>query len=88
MQGKPPAEIEQLLRFLEQTVYDWLDIVVERDLTALSDLPHPGQSTRITDDQWRVLEELQTAPGQVVPIGKLEGFNRKEVSIDGRVKTL
>jgi ssDNA-binding replication factor A large subunit len=36
----------------------------------------------------RVFEELQTAPGQVVPIGKLEDVDRKEVSIDGRVKTL
>ncbi|TKX58570.1 replication factor A [Halorubrum sp. SS7] len=35
-----------------------------------------------------VFEELQTAPGQVVPIGKLDAVDRKEVSIDGRVKTL
>jgi hypothetical protein len=35
-----------------------------------------------------VFEELQTAPGQVVPIGKLEDVNRKEVSIEGRVETL
>src|SRR6056297_4151626 len=35
-----------------------------------------------------VFEELQTAPGQVVPIGKLEDVNRKEVSISGRVETL
>src|SRR6056297_389226 len=35
-----------------------------------------------------VFEELQTAPGQVVPIGKLENVNRKEVSIEGRVETL
>ncbi|WP_256403839.1 OB-fold nucleic acid binding domain-containing protein [Halorubrum salinum] len=36
----------------------------------------------------QVFEELQTAPGQVVPIGKLEDVDRKEVSIKGRVKTL
>jgi len=36
----------------------------------------------------RVFEELQTAPGQVVPIEKLDAVDRKEVSIDGRVKTL
>ncbi|ELZ41676.1 hypothetical protein C463_12117 [Halorubrum californiense DSM 19288] len=36
----------------------------------------------------RVFGELQMAPGQVVPIGKLEDVDRKEVSIDGRVKTL
>jgi len=40
-----------LLGFPEQTVYDWLDTVAERDLTALGDLPRPGQSTRLTDDQ-------------------------------------
>ncbi|WP_135827084.1 DNA-binding protein [Halorussus ruber] len=32
--------------------------------------------------------ELQTAPGHVIPIGKLEDVNRKEVSISGRVETL
>ncbi|AHG05634.1 DNA-binding protein (plasmid) [Halobacterium sp. DL1] len=35
-----------------------------------------------------VFEELQTAPGQVVPIGMLEDVNRKEVSIEGRVEVL
>ncbi|WP_101297088.1 DNA-binding protein [Halegenticoccus soli] len=35
-----------------------------------------------------VFEELQTAPGQVVPIGKLEDVNRKEVSIEGTVVQL
>ena len=54
-QGKSPAEIEQLLGFPEQTVYDWLDTVAERDPTALGDLPRPGQSTRLTDDQWTEL---------------------------------
>ncbi|SDN09099.1 hypothetical protein SAMN04487949_3328 [Halogranum gelatinilyticum] len=35
-----------------------------------------------------VFEALQTVPGQVVPIGKLEDVNRKEVRIAGRVETL
>jgi ssDNA-binding replication factor A large subunit len=35
-----------------------------------------------------VFEELQTAPGTVVPIGMLEDVNRKEVSIEGRVTQL
>ncbi|ELZ28729.1 OB-fold nucleic acid binding domain protein [Halogeometricum pallidum JCM 14848] len=35
-----------------------------------------------------VFEELETAPGQVVPIGKLEDVNRKEVSIEGTVTVL
>jgi len=33
-------------------------------------------------------EKLQTAPGVVVPIGKLEAINREEVSIAGRVVQL
>ena len=35
-----------------------------------------------------VYEELETAPGQVVPIGKLEEIGRKEVSIEGRMTVL
>lgn len=35
-----------------------------------------------------VFEELQTAPGRVVPIGKLEAIARSEVSIEGRVTVL
>jgi transposase len=54
-QGLSPAEIERWLGFPEQTVYDWLDVVAERDPTALGDLPRPGQSTRLTDDQWTEL---------------------------------
>ncbi len=33
-------------------------------------------------------EALQTAPGRIVPIEKLEDVDRKEVSIEGRVETL
>ena len=33
-------------------------------------------------------EKLQTAPGVVVPIGKLEAINREEVSIEGRIVQL
>lgn len=54
-QGKSPAEIEELLGFPEQTVYDWLDTVAECDSTALGDLPRPGQPTRLTDAQWTEL---------------------------------
>lgn len=35
-----------------------------------------------------VFEELQTAPGQIVPIGKLEDVSRQKVSIEGCVETL
>ena len=35
-----------------------------------------------------VFEELQTAPGTVIPIGKIEDINRKEVCVEGRVEVL
>ncbi|WP_135830716.1 DNA-binding protein [Halorussus halobius] len=35
-----------------------------------------------------VFEELQTAPGQVIPIEKVEDVNRKEVSIEGTITQL
>ncbi|MFC7157725.1 DNA-binding protein [Halomarina halobia] len=35
-----------------------------------------------------VFEELQTAPGTMIPIGKLRDVSRKEVSIEGRVTQL
>jgi ssDNA-binding replication factor A large subunit len=44
--------------------------------------------TDMTSAVVRVFEELQTAPGQVVPIGMLEDVNRKEVSVAGQVDTL
>ena len=65
-QGNSPAEIEQLLGFPEQTVYDWLDVVAERELSALGDLPRPGQSTRLTDEQWAELKAtLAVSPLEV-----------------------
>ncbi|ESP86839.1 single-stranded DNA-binding protein [Candidatus Halobonum tyrrellensis] len=36
----------------------------------------------------RVFEQLQTAPGRVVPIGELEGLSRQTVSIEGTVTKL
>ena len=36
----------------------------------------------------RVFEQLQTAPGRIVPIGELEELSRQTVSIEGRIKTL
>ena len=35
-----------------------------------------------------VFEELETAPGQVIPIGKIEDVNRQEVSIEGTITQL
>ena len=42
-------------RVSEQTIYDWLDLVAARDLAAPGALPRPGQSTRLTDQQWTEL---------------------------------
>ena len=50
--GSSPYEIERLLGFPAQTVYDWLDIVAERDSVALGDCPRGGSHSRLTDDQW------------------------------------
>ncbi|MDZ5810825.1 DNA-binding protein [Halorubrum sp. AD140] len=46
------------------------------------------EGTDMTSAVVRVFEELQTAPGGTVPIGKLEDVDRKEVSIEGRVSVL
>ena len=50
--GFSPYEIERLLGFPAQTVYDWLDTVAERDAFALGDRPRGGSSSRLTHDQW------------------------------------
>lgn len=50
--GLSPAKIQQKYGWHEQTVYDWLDIVAERDAFALGDLPRGGSPSRLTDDQW------------------------------------
>ncbi len=42
----------------------------------------------LTSTVVNVFEELQTAPGQVIPIGKLEEVDRNEVNIDGCVEML
>ena len=60
-QGNSPAEIEQLLGFPEQTVYDWVNVVAERAQLALGHLQRPGQSTQLTDEQWAELTETLTA---------------------------
>ena len=50
--GLSPAKIQHKYGWHEQTVYDWLDIVAERDPVALGDRPRGGSSSRLTDDQW------------------------------------
>ena len=53
--GLSPAKIQHKYGWHEQTVYDWLDIVAERDAFALGDLPRGGSQSRLTDDQWEEL---------------------------------
>jgi len=62
LDGNSPAKIQQLLGIHEQTIYDWLDDVAERDVDALGDRPRGGSSTRLTDQQWEQLTATLTAP--------------------------
>jgi len=39
--GLSPAELEEKYGWPEQTIYGWLDVVAERDLTALGDASRP-----------------------------------------------
>ena len=60
--GLSPAEIEEKYGWSEQTVYGWLDIVAERDLTALGDAPRPPNASKLTTDQWEQLTAVLNAP--------------------------
>jgi transposase len=50
--GLSPSKIQHKYGWHEQTVYDWLDIVAERDGIALGDRPRGGSSSRLADGQW------------------------------------
>ncbi|QCS44654.1 SOSS complex subunit B family protein [Natrinema versiforme] len=73
---------EQSIRLAEK-IDGWSRAAISRRLAEAvvdgQDLP----STVVS-----VFEELQTAPGQIVPIGTLEDVSRQKVSIEGRVETL
>lgn len=60
--GHTPAEIEAKYAWPEQTVYDWLTIVAERDLTALGDAPRPPNASKLTPEQWNELTAVLNAP--------------------------
>lgn len=53
--GFSPYQIEEILGLPAQTGYNWLDVVAERDPTALGDAPRPGRSPRLSPDQWTEL---------------------------------
>ncbi len=57
-----PYEIERVLGFPAQTVYDWLDVVAERDLAALGDAPRGSNAAKLTPDQWELLIAVLNAP--------------------------
>ena len=50
--GFSPYTIEDLLGFPVQTGYNWLNIVAERDPTALGDAPRTGRPPRLSPDQF------------------------------------
>ena len=60
--GLSPAKIQQKYGWHEQTVYDWLDVVAERDLTALGDAPRPPNAAKLTAQQWNRLTAALHAP--------------------------
>ena len=77
------AAVNRQARRLAEELAGWSRAAIARRLgEAVAD----GRD--VTSAVVRVFETLETAPGQVVPIRKLEDVDRKEVSIDGRVKTL
>ena len=61
-EGMSPYEIEGVLGFPAQTIYDWLDVVTERDLVALGDVPRPPNASKLTPDQWNQLTAVLNAP--------------------------
>ncbi|QCS44736.1 SOSS complex subunit B family protein [Natrinema versiforme] len=81
-QSQLAAVNEQSMRLAER-LDGWSRAAISRQLAeAVVD----GQD--LTSAVVSVFEELQTAPGQIVPIGKLEDVSRQKVSIEGRVETL
>ena len=57
-----PYDIERVLGISAQTVYDWLDVVAERDLTALGDAPRPSNAAKLTSEEWEHLTAVLNAP--------------------------
>ncbi|AGB34080.1 hypothetical protein C488_15347 [Natrinema pellirubrum DSM 15624] len=73
---------EQSMRLAER-LDGWSRAAISR---RLAEAVVDGQD--LTSAVVSVFEELQTAPGQIVPIEKLEDVSRQKVSIEGRVETL
>jgi hypothetical protein len=77
------GEVNEQARRLATELTGWSRAAVSRRLAR-----RVVTGTDITSAVVKVFEELQTAPGTVLPIGKLEDVDRNEVSISGRVTTL
>ncbi|OYR68841.1 DNA-binding protein [Halorubrum ezzemoulense] len=77
------AAVNRQARRLAEELAGWSRAAIARRLgEAVAD----GRD--VTSAVVRVFETLEMAPGTVIPIGKLEEVDRKEVSIAGRIKTL
>jgi transposase len=49
--GFSPYQIEEWLGIPAQTGYNWLEVVAERDVTALGDAPRSGRPPRLSPEQ-------------------------------------
>jgi len=50
-----------LLGFPAPTGYNWLDVVAEREVTALGDAPRSGRPPQLSDEHWKVLTAARAA---------------------------
>jgi transposase len=53
--GFSPYEIEEFLGIPAQTGYNWLEVVAEREVTALGDAPKSGRPSQLSAEQWKEL---------------------------------
>ncbi|WP_158055607.1 DNA-binding protein [Halorussus halophilus] len=81
-QGELASVNEQTVR-LHEKLAGWSRAAISRRLAE-----RMVDGVDLTSAVVGVFEELQTAPGHVIPIGKLEEVSRKEVSIEGTVVEL
>lgn len=72
-QGKSPNEIERLLSFPEQTVYEWIDTVAERD-------PRPRSAGAIHQHQFVPCSD----PPIARRLGDTDGFS----GLSGRITSI
>ncbi|WP_423743927.1 DNA-binding protein (plasmid) [Haladaptatus sp. SPP-AMP-3] len=77
------AAVNQQSMRLEEKLNGWSRAAISRRLAE-----RVVDGTSLMSAVVGVYEELRMAPGQVIPIADVQDVNRKEVSIQGRVKTL